>query len=109
MKRILVPTDFSSCAGKALDYAVCLAKKAKAEIILLHACELISYPFKDHQGLIEEHNQRLLKDTNGKLLHLKKAIEETEGIAVNTLLYDGDAKSAILFAIGKNTVDLVVM
>ena len=109
MNWILVPTDFSSCANKALDYAVCLAKKAGAEVILLHACELIAYPFKDHQGLIEEHNLRLQKQMTSKLQHLKKLIEETEGLVVHTRLYDGDAKTAILFAIRDNAVDLVVM
>ena len=36
-KIILVPTDFSKNADKALDYAIILAKKEKASIILVHA------------------------------------------------------------------------
>jgi nucleotide-binding universal stress UspA family protein len=36
MKRILVPTDFSDCAGVAVDMAMQLAKKAKAEVHFLH-------------------------------------------------------------------------
>lgn len=109
MKKILVPTDFSSSASKALDYAVCLAKKFKAEIILLHASEFIDYPFKDNQGFIEEHNQRLQQEMNRKLQNLKSVIEVTEGITVTTRLYDGPALSAILFAIRDNAVDLVIM
>lgn len=34
---ILVPTDFSKNASNALDYAITLAKKEKAKILLLHA------------------------------------------------------------------------
>lgn len=37
MKTILVPTDFSNNASNALDYAIGLAKKENAKIILIHA------------------------------------------------------------------------
>ena len=40
MKRILVPTDFSIYAENALKAAAQLAKKHKAEILLLHMLEL---------------------------------------------------------------------
>jgi len=36
MKKILFATDFSKCANNAMDYALGLARKAKAEIIVLH-------------------------------------------------------------------------
>src|SRR5437868_3209164 len=39
MKTILVPTDFSSTANSAIDVAVNIAKKAGAELILLHIIE----------------------------------------------------------------------
>ena len=42
MKPILVPTDFSRCAQNAIDFAVKIAKKTKAEIIILHAEKLIA-------------------------------------------------------------------
>jgi nucleotide-binding universal stress UspA family protein len=34
--RILVPTDFSDCATRALEYAIELASKLSASIVLLH-------------------------------------------------------------------------
>lgn len=36
MKRILVPTDFSDCADRALEFASTLAKKNSSEIYLIH-------------------------------------------------------------------------
>lgn len=39
MKKILVPTDFSAQAGIATETAVSIAKKANAELILLHVIE----------------------------------------------------------------------
>lgn len=40
-KKILVPTDFSSCARRAEDYAVYLAKSCGAEVALLSVAELV--------------------------------------------------------------------
>jgi nucleotide-binding universal stress UspA family protein len=37
MKRILFPTDFSDAANNALDIAMSLAKKSKAELHILHS------------------------------------------------------------------------
>ena len=37
MKRLLVPTDFSSASDRAVDFAIMLADKLNAEILFLHA------------------------------------------------------------------------
>ena len=39
MKKILVPTDFSNNALKAVGYASEIAKKSKASVILMHVIE----------------------------------------------------------------------
>ncbi len=44
LKKILVPTDFSDCSVKALNYALAFAKHSQAEILLLHVVEPIAYP-----------------------------------------------------------------
>ena len=41
MNKILVPTDFSKNAKNALDYAIVLAKKESAKIILVHAFHVL--------------------------------------------------------------------
>ena len=46
MKSILVPTDFSTEANNALDFAIQLAKKTDAQIKLLHVIELPSGSFR---------------------------------------------------------------
>ena len=51
MKKILVPTDFSPNANKALDFAVQIAKQAQAEIILVHACNLVNTILKDNLNI----------------------------------------------------------
>ena len=67
MKKILVPTDFSPEANKALDFAVQIAKQAKAEIILIHACDLLNTTFKDNQAIYKEYNQAIIDKANKRL------------------------------------------
>lgn len=109
MKKILVPTDFSPNANKALDFAVQIAKQAKAEIILVHACDLIDTIFKDHQTMYEEHNQTIIEKANENLSLLKKSIEDTEKISVNVKIYNGDITDSILQASEETTADFIVI
>jgi len=44
IRKILVPTDFSDCAAKALDYALAFALQFDAGIVLLHMVEPPIYP-----------------------------------------------------------------
>lgn len=43
IRRILLPTDFFNCANQALEHAVYLAKRFKAELLLFHAIVLQEY------------------------------------------------------------------
>ena len=69
MQKILVPTDFSATAMKAVTYAAEIAQKTGATIFLLHAMEratdTILEPLAfDIKGLEEFVNERLcLLDT----------------------------------------------
>ena len=109
MKNILVPTDFSLNANKALDFAVQIARQAKAEIILIHAFDLIDTTFKDNQTLYKEHNQAISEKANENISLLKKSIEDTEKISVHIKLYKGNVTDTILQASEKHHADLVIM
>ena len=58
VKTILVPTDFSPNATKALDFAVQIAKQASAKLVIIHACALLDIVFKDHVERDEEYNKK---------------------------------------------------
>ena len=109
MKKILVPTDFSSNANKALDFAIHIAKQAKAEIVLVHACNLISTTFKDLLTTKREHNETITDNANKSLALLKKSIEDTEGIAVDLRIYNGDITDSILQASEETTADIIII
>lgn len=109
MKTILVPTDFSPNADKALDYAVQLAKKLKAKIILVHACDLLELTFKDKLWLKKEYNKNIIREANEKLSLYCKSIQEEEKINIRKKLYNGLVTDTILHAVKDNKADLVVM
>ena len=108
MKRILVPTDLSPDANKALDVAIQIAKQAKAEIILIHACDLLNTTFKDNQTIYKEYNQAIIDKANRRLSSLKKSMEDTE-ISVNIKLYNGNIPDTILQASEEHHADLIIM
>jgi len=111
MKTILVPTDFSPCAGNALRVAAIIAKSAKAELHLLHSVRTnidwehlplekrSNYP--ETMANIEAAEKLLAKES-------KKAI--LKGIKVTADLTFGSAHEQILkWANKKLKPDLIVM
>ncbi len=110
MKKIIVPTDFSPNADKALDIAVQIAKQAKAEIVLVHVChDLIHTTFKDRQTMYNEYNQTMIDKANNQLLSLKKSIEDQEMYSITIKLYKGTVTDTILHACEKHHADLIIM
>lgn len=96
MKRILVPTDFSKNAEKALNYAVQLAKKNDGEIFLIHSIE---------SKLTDEEAAKVPDKLNDR----STSIYESVRIKVNPIVYHGIPLVAIEDAVGKFKIDLVVM
>ena len=109
MKKILVPTDFSPNADKALDFAVQIARKAKAKIILIHACDLLDLKFKDYSGLKKTYNQQMVRELRAKLSSYRGSIETTEKLQVETKLYEGLVTHTIVEAAKLHKPDLIVM
>lgn len=109
MKKILVPTDFSTCANNAVDFAVQSAKYLPVEVTLLHVFEMNGNVYTDYMGVNKEFNQFLLDEVHNKLAELKKLIEETEGVVVNTHVSVTPLIDAVLEATEELSIDLVVM
>lgn len=110
MKKILVPTDFSSCASNAINFAVQTAKLLPGiQINLLHILDLSDNLYNDGLDLMQEMNEVAWEDAQKKLDLVQKSIEETEGITINTIVEQGVAGNAIVEWSEKNGADLVVM
>lgn len=109
MRRILVPTDFSGNATKAVDYAVAMAGKAGAEIILLNAFAAVDNTLSPVRGLLEEYNNCIVADAKEKLKTLKENIEKKSVIQVRTKFINGGIRDSILKCAGDENANLIVM
>ncbi len=106
MKNILVPTDFSPNAEKALNYAVQIAKQIKAEIFLIHAVELPDTPFNTPHS---DSYQKISANINDQLHMISSSIHDTELIKVTTKLYTNLFIDSILEALTDFNIDFIVM
>lgn len=109
MKRILVSTDFSSCAANALDFAVQSAIILKAEVTLLHVFDVTGYIYPDTVGADIDYRQSMLDEVNDKLSVLKNKIKMEDDFTVSTTVYEGNVTEGILRTIEDLGSDFIVM
>jgi nucleotide-binding universal stress UspA family protein len=116
MRKILVPTDFSNPAKLATDVAIQVAKKAKAEIVLLHVVEIPSDESFNAEGQISQSDDwedklftlKLIEVSKKQLSAVRKSVEE-EGIPVSYKLKVGNPFHGMRTSITEEDADLVVM
>ena len=82
MKKILVPTDFSSHSDDALSVAVWLAKKSEAEIFLLHL-ERVMNPVPSTDNADEEK----IRSSRNKLFGIADRLEKN-GLSIHTIFVE---------------------
>ncbi len=109
MKKILVPTDFSPNAVRAIDYAVQIAKLNQATIHIIHACDHLYALDMGYVLSKEDYNKKITDEAFDKLEIIKKSIEETEKVLVNTQLYSGAVNDTILVAAQEHNADIIIM
>jgi nucleotide-binding universal stress UspA family protein len=109
MKQIVVPTDFSKCADNAIDFAIQSAKILPAKVTLLHSFEINDNIYTDYMGVNREYNLSILNGVKEKLAQLKKNIEETDGIVVDTLISTSALQDTIAKSVNEKNADLIIM
>jgi nucleotide-binding universal stress UspA family protein len=110
LTRILVPIDFSDCSLGALAYALGLAQKFEAKIILLHVVEPAVYVdnYLTTPAAIEEANQNLMSTGRDRLAVLQRKTA-AQGPVVETLVRIGRAQSEISDTADAIGAELIVM
>jgi nucleotide-binding universal stress UspA family protein len=99
--RILVPTDFSLCSLTAVEHAEELALRFAAELILLHAEEiLVAGP--EVTGLTHGAAERELERAGEQLRshHVKTRVLLRPGLAVDEILEAAERERASLIVMG---------
>lgn len=109
MKRILLPTDFSPHAVKALEYAISIARKTGASLWLLHVTEETESLLLDNVIPASEVQQGFDITAAGKLKMLKESIASTESVEIHTEIIHGSITSVIIRMIEEWNIDLIVV
>lgn len=116
MKKILVPTDFSKPAQIATDVAIDVAKKANAQLILLHVIEEASGTSFNITGEVKvsggwENKLFTLKMIERAKKQMAKLYEDVKanGVRVKQELRVGTAFHGMRDILSEQKVDLVVM
>lgn len=110
MKKILVATDFSACAGNSMDYAMGLAKTLNVEVCALHAVGSL-------EGVNNStYNAIYIKDYHNSKREALTAWAKTytskpgfEQVQVSTNCEIGSLSTVITKYIETNKVELLVM
>jgi nucleotide-binding universal stress UspA family protein len=110
-KKIVVPVDFSEFSDKAVEYAIFLAEKFCAELILLHAVVLFQEDFDEkeqlqaYEEIIKKKEREIRKQLDSRCLNV-----EERGIPISSLLIRGFSEAdSIIDYIADKDFDLVVM
>lgn len=109
MLKVIIPTDFSPNAGRAIDYGVQLAKTGKASVTVINACDQLSSMGLEAGVPLSDYNQRVADDAFASLEMVKKSIEETENVQVNTELFSGTVVDTVVTAAKDMEANLIIM
>ena len=108
-KRILVPVDFAEPSERALDYAIDLAAKLDASIIVLHVVEPLAYRYPEallpsFVQLSAEVSQAAKQSLDGMI-----GARRDRGVALEPLVRDGIAWEQVGEVARERQVDLVIV
>lgn len=121
VNRILVPVDFSDFSPRICEYALNIAKKFNADILLFHtyfASAIETIPFSDsytYNATVVEVLSEVEKNAKARIKELYYDIrnrlekEKIEGIEVDYALSGGTASSEILNLCSTYKPDLMIM
>lgn len=109
MKKILVPTDFSDQAGRALKTAANIAKKTGSELILLHIIDLPQEAMDAVQPGFDVPEIIFFKNSAEARLSQTSLSPELNGLSVSQILRLGRTFDLVNEVAISNDVDLIVM
>lgn len=110
IRTILCPIDFSSAALQAFGFALDLARRADASVVLVRAIELLAEeePLENAHFNVPEFRSYLLEDARQRLEQLVSG-EPRISRGVRTVVVAGRAHHAILHTAADERADLIVM
>ena len=110
IRSLLVPTDFSPDAARALEMAIELAQPARAKIHLLHSCYFGPYlgGFPEPVGVPMDFVERVRREVRTRLEQLEKRVAQA-GISCASHISEETPVAAIVDRARGVDADLIVM
>jgi nucleotide-binding universal stress UspA family protein len=109
LRRILVATDFTEPAERALDWAVQIAAPIGASVLVLHAYEIPVLGFPD--GALAASAEVTARVTEAARVALEKTVETRRGsgVPLEAVLREGPASDEIGAAAHELDADLIAI
>jgi nucleotide-binding universal stress UspA family protein len=109
IKHIVVGTDFSETAERAVDAAVSLAAQVGAVVSLVHAYELPMYSFPD--SVVVSSPDAAKRITTDALARLEQAVEQRKvsGISIQSVLRMGAPWDELNGVAAEENADIIVV
>jgi len=107
IKRIVVPVDFTDFSRRAADYAVMLARRFKAKVVLVHVIEPFTYDINETMWVVDHYTA--LQAIAKRLLAQQQKAVSRKGVAARTVLLRGRPSYEIVEEARKRRADLIVM
>lgn len=106
MKNILIPTDFSSNAAKAVEYALPLANRLGARITLLH-----TYTVPSRTGMFISVEPYIVEDAERSAREITNWLQPRlqNGASVEVQIVRGETASTIAALAEEGEIDLILM
>ena len=111
IQKILVPVVFADTSRHVVSEAAWLARRFRAEIVLLHVVTPLSYP----AGFLESGHEITARDLHAHIVQraqkdLDRALQpDLDGVAVTRVLLRGDPAHEIVNVARDRKVDLIMM
>jgi nucleotide-binding universal stress UspA family protein len=109
ISRILVPTDFSDCAKRALEYSVDLASRLAASLILVHVYLPPIVYMPEGVWAMPNGTANLYDQLGQALTQLAAQTRLASSRPVETVLVEGDPAKQIVRMATEKQCDLIVI
>jgi nucleotide-binding universal stress UspA family protein len=113
VRSILLPTDFSECAARAVPFAAQLARLTGARVVCLHVVESVApavgWSPLGAEPLPAADVGEQLADSATRELPTISGSEEFAGLEVEDVIVHGEAASEIVRVAAQRGIDLIVI
>ena len=109
MKTILVPTDFSKNAENALHYAINIAKRMQAKIILLHTFHIENNNAPLPLSMVDKQVEVAKKKSDDQLKALYNSVSHGSNHPIDYISSENFLTDELLRLTEERNIDLIIM